>query len=87
MTLGRRLMVHHLHVLAMHLPRICHAFAMQISALQVSMPGRMLICRRACQAEYCLAEEHAGLNVALQKSIPGGMLLFKRAALKNDVAR
>ena len=85
-TLGRRLMVHHLHVLAMHLPRICQALAMQINALQMSMPGGILICKGACQAESCLAEQHAGLNVALQTSIPGGMLLFKRATLKNQVA-
>ena len=78
-TLGRRLMIHHLHVLAMHLPRICHAFAMQISALQRSMPGGMAICRRACQAERRPAEEHAGLNVALQKSMSGGMWLCRRA--------
>ena len=95
-TLGRRLMVHHLRVLAMHLPRICHAFAMQISALQRSMPGAMAICRRACRAERtpgrrtcrpecCSAEEHHRRHVALQKSMPGSMLLFKRATLENLV--
>ena len=51
-----------------------------------SMPGCIVLCRRACQAACCFAEEHVRRHVALQQSMPGGMLLFKRATLGNHVA-